>query len=187
MVPQPRQKSTSKLPTTFCNCFAGEQLLAQRSLEEILAIVCSGPKSLALVYSRPEMAPFPDSSLSKVFLSLYLMNLSHPFSPFWSQGQMLLQHFIPPLSPVSLVLPAANLGSHSKSCPTRKKFPASGPHPSWLSFPFLFASVENFPQERECGAFLQFLSLYWGAEASLRLSSAFRANPLSGKGGKCPK
>jgi len=51
------------------------------------------------------MAPFPDSSLSKVFLSLYLMNLSHPFSPRWSKGQMqereraLLQHFY--LSPLS--------------------------------------------------------------------------------------
>lgn len=78
------------------------------------------------------MAPFPDSSLSKVFLSLYLMNLSHPFSPCWSQGQMqgrehtLLQHFISPLSPVSLYL--QHLGSHSKSCPMRRKFPASGPH-----------------------------------------------------------
>lgn len=82
------------------------------------------------------MAPFPDSSLSKVFLSLYLMNLSHPFSPRWSQGQMQerertpLQHFI---SPPFLQFPSfylQHLGFHSKSCPTRRKFPASGPHPS---------------------------------------------------------
>lgn len=75
------------------------------------------------------MAPFPDSSLSKVFLSLYLMNLSHPFSPRWSQGQMQerertpLQHFISPLSPVSLLLPAAfgvpqQVMSHEEEIPS---------------------------------------------------------------------
>lgn len=151
MVPQPRQKSTSKLPTTFCNCFAGEQLLAQQRLEEILAIVCSGPKSLALVYSRPEMAPFPDSSLSKVFLSLYLMNLSHLFSPFWSQGQMLLQHFIPPLSPVSLVLPAANLGSHSKSCPQGRNSQLLGPIPVGYHFPSCLLLLRTSPRNGNVG------------------------------------
>ena len=74
------------------------------------------------------MASFPDSSLSKVFLSLYLMNLSHPFSPRWSQGQMEerertpLQRFIFPLSPVSL-LPTAfgvpqQVMSHEEEIPT---------------------------------------------------------------------
>lgn len=58
-----------------------------RSPEERSAIVCSGPKSLALAHSRPEMAPFPDSSLSKVFLSLSLMTLSHPFPARWSRGR----------------------------------------------------------------------------------------------------
>lgn len=33
------------------------------------------------------MAPFPDSSLSKVFLSLSLMTLSHPFPARWSRGR----------------------------------------------------------------------------------------------------
>lgn len=133
------------------------------------------------------MAPFPDSSLSKVFLSLYLMNLSHPFSPCWSQGQMLLQHFIPPLSPVSLVVPAANLGSHSKSCPRRRKFPVSGPHPSWLSLPFLFASVENLPQERECGACLQFLSLYWGDNVTPKTEPCLQSKPTPWAGREMPK
>lgn len=133
------------------------------------------------------MAPFPDSSLSKVFLSLYLMNLSHPFSPCWSQGQMLLQHFIPPLSPASLILPAANLGSHSKSCPRRRRFPASGPHPSWLSFPFLFASVEKLPQEWECGAFLQFWSLYWWDNSTPKAEPCFQSKPTPWAGRTSPK
>lgn len=142
------------------------------------------------------MAPFPDSSLSKVFLSLYLMNLSHPFSPRWSQGQMEerehtpLQRFI---SPLSLQFPSylQHLGSTASHVPQGRKFPPSGPHPSRLSFPFPFAPIENPPPCPGNGSVMPFCSfsppLPMGAKPPRRLYPAFRATPLAGRGGKCPK
>lgn len=143
------------------------------------------------------MAPFPDSSLSKVFLSLYLMNLSHPFSPRWSQGQMEerehtpLQRFISPLSPVSLLLPTAfgvpqQVMSYEEEIPT---FWA----PSQLAMVSLpicsYREPSPPPQEWERDAFLQLFppSLTMGAKPPRRLCPAFRATPLTGRGGKCPK
>lgn len=142
------------------------------------------------------MAPFPDSSLSKVFLSLYLMNLSHPFSPRWSQGQMEerehtpLQRFI---SPLSLQFPSylQHLGFHSKSCPTRKEIPTfwAPSQSAIVSLPICsYREPSPLPREWERDAFLQlFPPLPMGAKPPRRLYPAFRATPLAGRGGKCPK
>lgn len=128
------------------------------------------------------MAPFPDRSLSKVFLSLCLINLSHPFSPLWSQGHMLLQHFISPFSPFSL-LPVASLRSQSKSCPSIRKFPA----PSWLLFHFSFAPVGNLPQGWEHDAFLQLFPSYYGGKATPKAEPCSQRNPACWIRSKMPK
>lgn len=142
------------------------------------------------------MAPFPDSSLSKVFLSLYLMNLSHPFSPRWSQGQMEerehtpLQRFISPLS-LQFASYLQHLGFHSKSCPTRRKLPPSGPHPSWLSFPFPLAPTENPPLCPRNGSVMPFCSFsprpYYGGKATPKAVPCFQSNPARWARRKMPK
>lgn len=119
------------------------------------------------------------------------MSLSHPFSPRWNRGQMQerecspLQHFSSPLPPVSCILPAASLGSHSNSHPAKEKLPASAPHPSWLPFPFPFAPVENHSRKR--GTFLQLFPLCYGAKATPKTEPCFQSNPSHWVRRKMPK
>lgn len=141
---------------------------------------------------RPEMAPFPDSSLSKVFLSLYLMNLSHPFSPRWSQGQMqgrehaLLQHFISSLSPVSP--PTCSIwGSTASHVPRGGNSQLLGPIPVGYRFPSRLLLLRTAPRNRSMMPFCSSSPCAMGAKPPQRLSPAFRAILLAGRGGKCPK
>lgn len=142
------------------------------------------------------MAPFPDSSLSKVFLSLYLMNLSHPFSPRWSQGQMEerehtpLQRFI---SPLSLQFPSylQHLGFHSKSCPTRKEIPTfwAPSQSAIVSLPICsYREPSPLPREWERDAFLQlFPPTSYGGKATPKAVPGFQSNPARRARRKMPK